>query len=115
MAKSLTEIFDSKAENSPPEPVTLPPDVPRIEKDYDKDYEHPFGFNWDRNDTAILDAETAPRYEPFTNRKPLDCSLLLDRYDSYDDMIVTSVLKSGVGTICNPCGVKCTGKLIPEP
>ena len=46
-------------------------------------------------------AEKVPKYEPFTNRTPLIC----DNAES---------LSNGVGTICNPCGIRCKGFLLLE-
>ena len=50
-------------------------------------------------DELILNAIKEPRYYPFTNRTPLVCP----NADS---------LPNGIGSICNPCGVKCEGMIL---
>ena len=97
LGSSLIKIFDNDTTNTDHETVTLSPDVPTIEKSPSAEKKQP-------NITKIVQAELEPRYKPFEKRKPLDCSLFVD----------SSNLTNKVGTICNPCGVKCTGELISE-
>ena len=97
LGSSLTKIFDEETNNTEHETITLPPDVPTIEKG-------PLAEKYQPNITKIVQAELKPRYKPFEKRTQLDCSLIVD----------SSNLTNKVGTICNPCGVKCTGELIPK-
>ena len=53
--------------------------------------------------SKIKNAEKVPRYEPFANRTPLVCET------GSPSHYKTKSYSSGVGNICNPCGVPCTG------
>ena len=57
--------------------------------------------------SKMYNAKKMPRYEPFANRTPLVCDdyYIPDPYNTRLDM------SNGIGHICNPCGVPCTGRV----
>ena len=56
--------------------------------------------------------EKEPRYEPFTNRTPLNCDEYSDQLSRFERFVLKEAHTNGIGNVCNPCGIDCTGKAL---
>lgn len=99
----LDEVLDYDPDSNVSQIESVPPAVQKYADEHENDYVEIWMERhvnvWGRNGSLnqkILNAEKEPRFEPFVNRTPLVCP-------------ESSNLTNEVGTICNPCGVRCTG------
>ena len=57
-------------------------------------------------------ADKEPRYEPFTNRTPLNCDKYSDQLSRFERFVLKRAHTNGIGNVCNPCGIDCHGKAL---